>query len=222
MGDTPFFSVIIPAYNSEGHIHVVLESVINQSFKDYELIVVCDSCTDKTADIAKSYGAKVIKVNNHLDGLTRNAGIDAAIGDWLLFSDDDDWFLHEFVFEQLHDFVGRHDEDAVCFSFIDRQRGYFRQRPDNIQVPVWSKCWRRTFIGDTRFPYRHYWSDCDFHNKIMRKPHKFVFWDMPMYYYNFMRKGSITQQVMDGELNSYGYNKPAHVILSEPGYEWRE
>jgi len=215
MSDRPFFSVIVPAYNAADHIKPLMTSIATQTFQDYELIVVCDSCIDDTEEIAKSYGARTIPVQYHLDGLTRNKGIDEARGQWLLFADDDDWFLHEYAFEQLADMAGKHDEDAVLFSHIDRERGYMRHSPDNIHVPVWSKCWRREFIGDTRFPYRHYWSDCDFHNKIMRKPHKFVYWDMPLYYYNFMRKGSITQKVLDGEMNSFGYNKPAHVILRE-------
>lgn len=216
---TPFFSVIVPAYNAEDHIRPLLKSIVSQTFDDYELIVVCDSCIDKTEEIARSYGAKVLTVNYNRDGLTRNAGLDAATGEWVLFADDDDWFLHEFCFQQLADNVGKHGEDALFFSYIDKVYGYFRQLPYDLRIAVWNKCWRRSFIGDTRFPCRHYWGDCDFHNKLMRKPHKFVFWDMPMYYYNFMRKGSISQQVLENETISYGYNKPANIISYDPNWK---
>ena len=85
------FSIIIPAYNAADRIHKALESVKSQAFTDYELIVVCDRCTDNTQQIAESYGARTLAVNYGRDGLTRNAGINMAQGEWLLFMDDDDW-----------------------------------------------------------------------------------------------------------------------------------
>lgn len=212
MSDKPFFSVIVPAYNSAGHITKLLDSIKAQSFTDYELIVVCDSCDDNTADVARSYGANVLEVNYHLDGLTRNAGLDVATGEWVLFADDDDWFIHEYCFKQIADIVGKHGEDAIVFSYIWKGHGYYRQTPENLSVQVWSKCWRRSFIGNTRFSFRHYWSDCDFHNKIMRKPHKFVYWDMLIYYYNFERKNSQTKLVMDNEAKHYTAH-PSRVLL---------
>lgn len=95
------FSIIIPAYNSAGYIRKALDSIQIQSFTDYELIVVCDSCTDDTRAIAEEYGAKVEEVDCHCDGGTRNRGLDIAQGEWILFMDDDDWWLHEYVLEQL-------------------------------------------------------------------------------------------------------------------------
>lgn len=212
----PFFSVIIPAHNAENHIRKGLDSIMCQVCKDYELIVVCDSCEDNTAQIAREYGAITPEVQFHLDGLTRNKGLDIARGKWILFSDDDDWFLHEFAFQQLYDMAGRHDEDAICYSYIVRGEGYHRQKPESMAVPVWSKCWRREFIGDTRFSFRHYWSDCDFHNKVMRKKHRFVYWDMPLYYYNFGRTGSISEKYGNALLPERTYKgTPAYVMLKE-------
>ena len=59
----PRFSIIIPAFNAEKHIRKALDSIKEQTFRDYELIVICDNCTDNTAQVAWTYGAKVIKVN---------------------------------------------------------------------------------------------------------------------------------------------------------------
>ena len=72
------FSIIIPAHNSAGYIQNALDSVVEQTFEDYELIVVCDSCTDNTEEIAKEYGARTVAVDYHCDGLTRNKGIEMA------------------------------------------------------------------------------------------------------------------------------------------------
>lgn len=213
----PFFSIIIPAHNAEGHIRKGLDSIREQVCTDYELIVVCDSCADGTADIAREYGARVFEVSYHLDGLTRNKGLDEAKGDWILFMDDDDWFLHEYVFQQLREVCGKHDEDAVLFSFIVRhgEPGYRRQTPDNMEICVWTACWRREFTRDIRFSFRHYWSDVDFHNKACKKPHRFVYWDMPMYYYNAGREGNITSNYDNGVIKRFA-NRPSHIITQDP------
>ena len=54
------FSIIIPAHNAAEHIQNALDSVTEQTFTDYELIVICDSCTDNTEQIAKEYGASLV------------------------------------------------------------------------------------------------------------------------------------------------------------------
>lgn len=179
------FSIVIPAYNSAGYIENALKSVTQQTCKDYELIVVCDSCTDNTEEIAKGYGAKTITVNYHRDGLTRNAGIDAAQGDWILFIDDDDWWLRDDVLEQLSEKL--HGVDIVRFSFMWRGRGYAKC---GDYFAVWNKAWRRAFVGDTRFSDVEAWSDVDFHRQMMDKHPRIRDFDLLAYYYNYMREGS--------------------------------
>lgn len=190
------FSIIIPAYNSEKYIENALRSIAQQTFKDYELIVVCDSCYDRTEEIAKSYGAKTFAVDFHNDGLSRSKGLDEAQGEWVLFMDDDDWWLHEFVLELLDKKVGRNGEDIVAFSFIFKGLKYADPRSNcgNYWPAVWNKCWRREFIGDTRFPEIHAASDWYFWVDMAQKAPLIVEWDMPLYYYNYMRKGSITER----------------------------
>ena len=110
------FSVIMPAHNAASYIRKALDSIKAQTFTDYELIVVCDACDDQTADIAREYTDRVIEVSNANAGLTRNVGLEAAQGEYLLFADDDDWWLHEFAFEIIHEALT--DEDLLCFAFI--------------------------------------------------------------------------------------------------------
>ena len=148
------FSVIIPAHNEQAVISRALSSIEAQSFKDYEVIVVCDACTDNTKEIAELYGAKVIQIDAHSSGAARNAGLDNANGEWILFCDADDWYLHEYVFEMLADKVGRENEDGLLFSLIWKNMGYgpIRSPKGTIYPHVSNKCWRRSSIGDTRFP----------------------------------------------------------------------
>ena len=85
----PLISVIVPAYNEEKYIHRALSSIRAQTFKDYEIIVVADSCTDKTAEIAKGFGCKVINVKTRNVGKNRNIGASKAKADVLVFLDAD-------------------------------------------------------------------------------------------------------------------------------------
>jgi glycosyltransferase involved in cell wall biosynthesis len=195
MDERTRFSVIIPAYNSAAYIEKALQSVKNQSYSNYELIVVCDSCLDRTEEIAMEYGADTYSVNFHCDGLTRNYGLDRARGDWILFLDDDDWFLHEFAFDMLNQVIQQTNHDVIAFSFIWKGVGYSKHSEDKLYVAAWNKCWKRSAIGDTRFSNsRTGDADLAFHNGMMAKALKIGIWDQPLYYYNYLRKGSQTEK----------------------------
>ena len=229
---TPRFSIIIPAYNAADHIHRALNSITNQTFTNYELIVVCDSCSDRTEDIAKEYGAKTVVVNYHNDGLSRSKGLDLAKGEWVLFMDDDDWWLHEYVLWQLDDKIKSiHSSlDVLCFSFIFKGRQYAPPRGNvgRHWVSVWNKCWRRQIIGDTRFPNVKMCSDRYFHETMMKKGLNIQDWDMPMYYYNYLRQGSqtadhygVSQPVIEPITPDAEPKRPArYMIHTCPSREW--
>lgn len=192
------FSFIIPAFNAEDHIVKGLESIKAQTFKDYELIVVCDRCKDRTKEIAESYGAKTLEVDFGRDGLTRNAGLDIAQGEYILFMDDDDWLLHEFVFEEIHRKLKQeNDPDLLCCSFIWGKIMYARPiaKSGKLYPSVWNKVWKKSYINDTRFTDVYSISDFYFHEAMIKKPHTQVLWDFPIIYYNYLRKGSISHEM---------------------------
>ena len=201
----PKFSVIVPAHNAEGFIRKCLDSIKAQTFKDYELIVICDNCTDNTVDIVKEYADYWMSTEFGLDGLARNAGIDIARGDWILFLDHDDWWLHEYVLQMLSDLIDRRrgDElDVILFNFIWKGRGYYQQVRCRY-VAVWNKCWRREFIGDTRFPATPYWSDVEFNEKMFDKNPIYCSFDHALYYYNYLKPGSISWRAEQGEIEKH-------------------
>lgn len=192
----PFFSVIVPAHNSEQYLARCLASVERQTFKDYELIVVCDNCQDNTAGVAKFYTDKVITTDYGMDGLARNAGIDAARGQWLLFLDDDDWWIHEYVLEEIHRIAEEAGDriDLIAFDFIWKGRGYYANTSERVNIAVWSKAFRREFVGDTRFPAIPFTSDAPFMDEIVKKRARCYAMNALMYYYNYMREGSQTEK----------------------------
>lgn len=191
------FSIIIPAHNSAAYIRKALDSIKQQTFQDYELIVICDSCNDNTEQIAKEYGAITARVGYSRDGLTRNDGIARATGEYVLFMDDDDWWLHEYVLELLDRKLKENpDIDVLCFSFIFKGVKYATPTGNGGKhwVAVWNKCWRRTLIADVKFSNELSTSDLTFNQKAMAKLPRLLDWDMPMYYYNYMRVGSQTER----------------------------
>ena len=206
----PKFSIVIPAHNEANNISKALDSIKSQKFTDYEVLVICDACDDNTKEIADSYGARTFEVNYHRDGLTRNVGIDNAQGEWLMFMDADDWYLHEFVFSLLDEKVGQEGEDVLLFALIWKHIGYgpVRSRDGRIFTHSVNKCWRRNVIGNTRFPDSAAGSDSEFWDAMVKKGIKMVEWDMPLYYYNYLREGSISanfQRTVSGTKAYWGF-----------------
>lgn len=198
----PFFSVILPAHNAETRIRKGLESVRRQTFTDYELIVVCDDCQDKTAEIAREYTDRVYEVPWHSCGRTRSKGLDEARGRWILFMDDDDWWTDDSAFQVIAEGI-RHggDFDVLAFGFVFGNNGPVLQWPGHLYIAIWNKAWRRGFIGDTRFPDVPHSDDVGFAEQTHYRA-RFRFLDEILYYYDYMRPGSITQKLHTGELKT--------------------
>lgn len=199
-----FFSVIIPAHNAEDRIRRGLDSIKHQTFTDYELIIVCDDCQDDTAAIAREYTDKVIEVGWHNCGKTRNKGLDEARGEWVLFTDDDDWWLDDNAFMWISEAIGRfkkYDQpiDVLAFNFEFGSNGLARQYPGHLYIAVWNKAWRRAFIGDTRFPEVPHSDDVGFAEATHPRAN-IRYFDADLYYYNYLRPGSITYKLQKGEL----------------------
>jgi glycosyltransferase involved in cell wall biosynthesis len=98
MSDTPFFSVIIPIYNKEPHIARAINSVLNQTFQDFEVVIVCDPSTDNSnAEVAKFTDSRIRVFHRDEPGpggyAARNLGIKEAKAEWIAFLDaDDEWY----------------------------------------------------------------------------------------------------------------------------------
>lgn len=93
--DYPFFSVILPVYNREGIVACAIESVLSQTYRSYELIVVDDGSTDRTPEVLRRYSDCCVIIRRHNSGVSssRNVGIQSARGDYVAFIDSDDVWL---------------------------------------------------------------------------------------------------------------------------------
>lgn len=113
MDTDPFFSVVTPVYNRETLIRDTINSVLEQTFPDYEIIVVDDGSTDGTLQTLASYGdaITIIKQKNQGPGSARNAGIETAKGEYIAFLDSDDcWF--PWSLESYFNTIQNHDIPA--------------------------------------------------------------------------------------------------------------
>lgn len=109
-------SVIIPVYNVESSLTTCIDSVLRQTLKPYEIVVIDDGSSDKTESIAKSYGSKIIykKQENQGPAAARNAGLELAKGDFIAFLDADDYWREGFL-ERCTNFLDTH-KNAIAVS----------------------------------------------------------------------------------------------------------
>jgi glycosyltransferase involved in cell wall biosynthesis len=96
-------SVIIPAYNGDRYIGEAIDSILAQTYKDYEIIVVDDGSTDNTAQVAQQYGNQIQYLSQTNQGVaaSRNLGLSVAKGEYIAFLDQDDLFLSHKLLAQV-------------------------------------------------------------------------------------------------------------------------
>lgn len=102
----PLVSVIIPVYNGDRFVAEAIDSVVHQTYKNYEIIVVDDGSTDQTHQVLQPYFDRIryFYQNNQGVAVARNQGIEAAQGELIAFLDQDDWFLPDHLALQVQCF----------------------------------------------------------------------------------------------------------------------
>jgi glycosyltransferase involved in cell wall biosynthesis len=117
---SPFFSVVIPLYNKEDFIENTIKSVLNQSFQNFEIIIVNDGSTDNSLNIVERYNdERIIVLSNKNGGLSfsRNYGAKKAKGKFIAFLDADDLWCEDFL-QTIHNVINIYSEFCVFSSNI--------------------------------------------------------------------------------------------------------
>ena len=173
-------SIIVPIYNVEQYISKCIESILAQTYRDFELILVDDGSTDMCGKICDEYAKQdsrvhVIHQENKGVSAARNAGISLAKGEYIMFVDSDD-FITENMLEKMHDCIAESGSDiAICGinNFLDGAETEDKSQMNDIstktisgrdaclsiyrmdgRVPVmaWGKLYKSELFTDIRYP----------------------------------------------------------------------
>jgi len=174
MVENPKVSVIVPVYNAEKYLHRCVDSLLAQSFTDFEVLLVDDGSPDHSGEICDAYARKDsrVKVFHKENGgvsSARQCGLDNAVGEYTIHVDPDDWVKPDML-EELYNKAKEEDADMViCDYYLDGiQRKYVNQRPSScdyqkvlydlmfrkLHGSLWNKLIRRTCYKtyDVRLP----------------------------------------------------------------------
>ena len=215
-------SVVIPIYNVEKYIDKCINSVLNQSYRNLEIILVDDGSPDRCGEICDNYAkndARIKVIHKENGGLSdaRNKGIECANGKYIAFIDSDD-FIHPQMFEILYHNIVLEDADISVCNFLEVQDGddttvpylnirnidrevyigsYIMEQLEyhNISTVVaWNKIYRMELFQEIRYPKGKLHEDEFVIHRILHCCRKSVYTTEKLYYY-LQRKGSITDTV---------------------------
>lgn len=133
----PKISVIIPCFNAEGFLKECLESLLNQSFKDIEVIAINDGSSDDTLDILNKFASidsriTIIDQQNSGASAARNAGIKASNGEFIMFLDSDDFLSSNEILHKIYNIALNLDADLVFGDFNYYKNGEIRYQKNYI------------------------------------------------------------------------------------------
>ncbi len=159
-------SIIIPVFNTGNFLNNCLNSILKQSFEDFEVICVDDGSTDNSLNILKSYENKDYRIkiftqNNKGAGAARNLGLKHVNGEYILFADSDDWF-EDNAFQLLYNQAKNLDTDLILFDSLEH-------KTDNISR-------ERAYFNSNDFDFTNYIFDYHFRNNILVMNSFFVPW----------------------------------------------
>lgn len=206
-------SVIVPVYNVEKYLRRCLDSLVNQTFKDYEIIIVNDGSPDNSKEIINEYVKKfpqLIKSYNKKNGglgSARNYGLKKSIGEFIIFVDSDD-FVESNMLEKMYNVANKKNSDMVVCNINDfyeknlnNKLNYNKYIGSNVfkkpeiilnRPAAWNKLYRRTLFDKPgmEFVNNKWYEDLRLTTKLYLECNKISFVDHHLYNY-VIRENSI-------------------------------
>lgn len=229
-------SVIVPAYNVEKYIHRCVESILKQSYRNFELILVDDGSTDHSGRICDEYEKKDNRIrvihqkNAGLSG-ARNTGIHYSTGDFLFFVDSDDYVSH-YLLEKVLAAFAKSEADMIQFNGqsvygtkLDGLFGYYIPRyMDNTEfLRNWfllgedshacKRAYRRSSYPNLTFPLGLSFEDLYINTSSLLQAKKLCAIPDVLYYYENEEHGSITQ--IKSAKNLFGLSKASMKAMTD-------
>lgn len=217
---TPLVSVIVPVYNVERYLCRAVDSILNQTYKNLEIILVEDGCSDRCPEICDNYSrkdfrVKVIHKENEGVSVARNTGLDKASGEYITFVDSDDW-VDERMIEIMIDTLIARNCDVVCVgsNIVNGKDDILRKfqiEKDEVVSGIdvaklmlrdtfpYNFCWGKIFKGElfekVRFPKGRLYEDNATTYKAICRSHKVCLLSQCLYYYFREREGNTTSEL---------------------------
>ncbi len=209
-------SVIVPVYNTEKYLEKCLDSIVNQTYKDIEIIVINDGSTDNSFKIINKYVDKypniVYKeITNHGQGYARNLGIKLSSGDYIMFLDSDDYVNVDIISKMINK-IGTCDV-VVCdiYKVIGNElvnfKNYYNYFKDNINLmlshpgPV-AKLYKKEVIKNVSFLENVYYEDLSFTPVISLNVNKVCYINEYLYYYVIHANSTMLKKEFNEKINS--------------------
>lgn len=206
------FSIIIPNYNNAKWLDKCLNSILNQTYKNYEVIFIDDMSEDNSLEVVDKFylkfvdtckGMEIIKVPyKKYNGGTRNVGIMKATGDYIICIDSDDWLKSDNTLQEINDNL--EDEDVMFLGFDlykDGKEGLFPFIPNyenmyqaftNDVCAIWTKVVKTELLKDTLFPESTLAEDRVHHYRICEKANSFTCLNKSTHVWNRSNATSVT------------------------------
>ena len=218
-------SLIVPVYNVRNYLRKCLDSVVAQTCKDMEVIIVNDGSTDDSLEIALEYTAKYphfrcYTIENSGLGGARNYGMEQAKGDYFMFLDSDDYITADCV-ERMLNAALENDSDLVCGGYYDiREDGVvlltyknsFKNATTSLEeepqilfnrASACCKLYKRELMADFRYVTKLWYEDMRLTPKLYLHAKKITYVDAPFYYY-VQRGGSI--------MNNHNFHRNLEIL----------
>lgn len=214
----PLVSVVVPVYNVEKYLDKCILSIINQSYKNLQIILVDDGSTDVSPQICDKYAAidgrvAVYHNSNHGPSYSRNWGIERSSGEYITFIDSDDWLEEDYVTNLVHAIVETGTELAISPNFLDYPdksvaesidertlTGSLQQDLVKLYRLMPSPCcklYRKDIICkyNIKFPLgKAYSEDRVFNYLYLQNIESYAYIDVPQYHYLQFVENSLTKQ----------------------------
>lgn len=225
MKNNPLISVVVPIYNTSKHLPRCLNSIINQTYKNLEIICINDGSTDNSANVLKQYAKKdprikIITQKNQGLSAARNTGLKHTTGEFVTFIDSDDEIAPQMVKELLTAILKTNSDITICsfketypngktksFPHIPSQKSYSKEsalkamlKEENFNLTATMKLYKTNIIKNLKFPIGKLHEDVSFTYRAIMCAKKITFIPKDYYIYHH-NNNSIVSKFNDQKFN---------------------
>ena len=221
-------SIIIPVYNAEKYLKKCIESLINQTLSDIEIIFIDDKSTDNSLEIIKHYEFKDERIKvvendiNRGQGPARNLGVEIAQSEYIMFLDQDDWY-EPTACEEAYNQISKNNNDLVIFNFtkiyektnrklLDPRLGRYSEYFSNKNLKFsffensecWTKIYRKNFLTENNivnYSGKSFGEDLYFTTKMILAADTFSILNKSLYNYRVHDNNMSRKPLYDDLIN---------------------